>query len=797
MSFTLYVIHTTHTDIGYTDTQEAVKAHHIAYIREALDLIEREPRFRWNCEAYWAVHQFLKVAHDDERERFATAVRNGQIGLSGSHFNITDLIPGHVLNRVMGDDRAERESLGLTARSALTADVNGYSWGLADVFHRQGIQNLMSNIHTHHGYYPVGFKQSAFWWESPEGEKVLAWNGDHYMVGNELGIAGTPSYEYLVHDGMWNSNGDPHALAVQRIHAYVRSLKDDGYELSFSPVSVCAYMTDNASPSLRVLEFCDRFNSEGHDIELKMVTLDDFFDALRASGAEFPTYRGDWTDWWADGMGSTPAEVMQYRTAARSLHLTRKLDPDEQVAGRADYASAYENLMFYGEHTWGYCSSITEPFHPQVNNLDQWKRLYALKASESAAIVRGAVQRHHGEGAPTAHREFGFRAVNPHDHVIEDTVVFEIEHFYGHTLFDVVDEATGEKVPFQLGSHSRGPQVCVWARFEPRQTRTFRVRERPAPQLRSAGRVSTTGAEGVADLSWHVEERRAAGGVATIEEIDTPFLSIRYQVDRGITSIVDKTNSRELVDVTRPYAAFTPIYEVTPRRQGEDYAQVRRRLGRSRKAVRTRRSVGELIDIQVHEDGDLYSRVELTYRIDGAEDCAVILTAHKRSPKLEVDLRLHKNSVWEPENLYLSLPFVADEIWIDKADARLRPRVDQLPGTCIDFYAVQNAVLFQSSAPVVVTVPDTPLISLGPLEARPVRLMGEGEPNVDEVYSWVMNNYWETNFKASLGGFHQFHYELAVLPGPSVEEAFAAAERMNEGLMRFCIYEGDMVMPAR
>ena len=38
MSFTLYVIHTTHTDIGYTDTQEAVKAHHIAYIREALDL---------------------------------------------------------------------------------------------------------------------------------------------------------------------------------------------------------------------------------------------------------------------------------------------------------------------------------------------------------------------------------------------------------------------------------------------------------------------------------------------------------------------------------------------------------------------------------------------------------------------------------------------------------------------------------------------------------------------------------------------------------------------------------------
>ena len=116
MSFTLYVLHTTHTDIGYTDTQEAVKAHHIAFIREALDLIDRDPRFRWNCEAYWAVHQFLKVADDHERDRFVTAVHNGQIGLSGSHFNITDLIPGYVLNRIMGDDRAERESLGLTAK---------------------------------------------------------------------------------------------------------------------------------------------------------------------------------------------------------------------------------------------------------------------------------------------------------------------------------------------------------------------------------------------------------------------------------------------------------------------------------------------------------------------------------------------------------------------------------------------------------------------------------------------------------------------------------------------------------
>ena len=42
---TVYVIHHSHTDVGYTDTQEKMRAHHVGFIREVLSLIEREPRF--------------------------------------------------------------------------------------------------------------------------------------------------------------------------------------------------------------------------------------------------------------------------------------------------------------------------------------------------------------------------------------------------------------------------------------------------------------------------------------------------------------------------------------------------------------------------------------------------------------------------------------------------------------------------------------------------------------------------------------------------------------------------------
>ena len=67
---------------------------------------------------------------------------------------------------------------------------------------------------------------------------------------------------------------------------------------------------------------------------------------------------------------------------------------------------------------------------------------------------------------------------------------------------------------------------------------------------------------------------------------------------------------------------------------------------------------------------------------------------------------------------------------------------------------------------VVIATPDVPLITMGDIRAHEIILCGEdGADNIDDVYSWVMNNFWETNFKVSLGGFHQFRYSLINLFG--------------------------------
>ena len=789
--FTIHVIHTSHTDLGYTDTQEKMAAHHVGFIREALALIEQCPGFHWTCESFLCVERFLAEAAPAERETLAKAVQSGRMCLSGSYLNLTDIIPSQVQHEVMNRCEKIWAELGVKVRSALTADINGYSWGFSDVLAAHGVTRLMSSIHTHHGYHPLMCKQKPFRWQTPEGRSLLVWNGDHYNLGCELGIAQTPSFEYTIHDGLSSEHMPAMERAAERIERYVASLKEQGYPYDFVPVSVSSEMTDNAPPSLAIDDFIQRYNALNTGIVLKESTLDIFFDELEQSSVEIPVYRGDWTDWWADGVASTPHELSMYRRACRNYALVSAMDPGHRIAASAVWREALDDLMLYGEHTWGYSSSITEPYHPQVNNLNQWKGLYALKASESATILREKLQQSLGETPVSVERELKFRAVNPYDHPVRDMLVIDLEHFYGHKHFRLICEETGENVNFQISRYSRGLEMCIDVALDAHETKTYALVETPQEARPSAGRLASTGIEGVDDLAWHLKQKIDQGGCATPFGLENEYLRIDFQRDKGVTSIWDKRKERELTDSSKPCHAFTPIYEVTHPRADEDELTVRRNMGRNRKSFRTERDIGTLKDVRVLENGPLFSRAELCYELKGTQFCSVILTLYHNSPRLGIDLRLHKDSVWDPENLYLALPFAGRETWLDKAGALMRPRIDQLPGTCVDFYAVQNGLVFAGEDQSTLLVcQDSPLITMGDMETHPIQLMGEDVSNNAPVYAWIMNNFWETNFNACLAGFYQFHFDLMVTPTTNPTDAFEELKQLNQGVLQFYLFEG-------
>lgn len=57
----VYVIHHSHTDIGYTERQDKIIRYHCDYIRQAVDILndihqnnrQEYQGFIWQCENYW------------------------------------------------------------------------------------------------------------------------------------------------------------------------------------------------------------------------------------------------------------------------------------------------------------------------------------------------------------------------------------------------------------------------------------------------------------------------------------------------------------------------------------------------------------------------------------------------------------------------------------------------------------------------------------------------------------------------------------------------------------------------
>ena len=87
----------------------------------------------------------------------------------------------------------------------------------------------------------------------------------------------------------------------------------------------------------------------------------DFFERLEERhGAELETFRGDWADWWADGLGSAAREVGFNRRAqaavrtAQTLHVMADAltGADPSSTGPARPTRVYERMALFDEHTW-------------------------------------------------------------------------------------------------------------------------------------------------------------------------------------------------------------------------------------------------------------------------------------------------------------------------------------------------------------------------------------------------------------------------------------------------------------
>lgn len=762
---TVYVVHHSHTDIGYTDLQERVIAIQVNYIKTVLSMM-RQPEyadFRWNCETLYCVEEFWKQASEEDRADFARFVKEGKIGISANYLNFNDLVNADVFGKRLAKWQDKLQPFGTKIHTAMAADVNGFSMGYRDAMIENGVEFFFTNVHCHHGMYPLYQNQNAFFWENASGQRLLVWNGEHYNLGNVLGLQPNHAVNWMMRNRL-GEDADAGTFFSDQLHTnldkYLTECETEGYPYDFIVTAVSGVFSDNAPPSAEIMETIRAYNEKyGQEVRVEMVSLQELYAAIAPKLTDAPVYRGDWTDWWANGVGSTPYAVKHYKDADHRWQLANRLDPDAETHYPALAEAVQDNLMLYAEHTWGHSSTITNPYDTMVLNLDMRKNSYASKAHEAASLMLCSIAEKKGDMLRYYNTTGAVRAAG-----VSHTSQPQLIEFYIETLAleDVeVRDLAGNLYTCQVSPHPRGRKISFidTLSYGEEKEYTYTARHKAPETLNT--RHCYMGAEEVRDIVNDYDPVT----YRLPYEVENKFFHICYKPGEGITSFVDKRTGTEMAGTAIPF--FTPVYQRTPLHQEVPFSsyEERRALGRNIRGKHAETHIGKLLEITCMERGPVFTQLRLHYSLAGTVKADVLLKLYEAIPRIDFTLELGKTISDEVESVFLSLDLnrPGNETVLRKgAREAFRPGIDQLPGTCMEFYMSDDgAARLSPEGGVLIAARDVPMFYTGEMQHHPIRLCdGAAENNARPLYSWVMNNNWETNFKMDLSGFCQYDYSL-------------------------------------
>lgn len=742
--WTVFVVQHSHIDIGYTEKQEITADQHAQFLSQAVRLAlapeqktrDEATRFKFTCEGFWQVEQFLAKASSKERRDFIRALKSGVMELTACRLHYTELLDQDLLRRSAqyAVDFARKE--GIPLRVAMECDINGLSWGMADVLADAGVRWLSMNINPHHGGYPFGKPLVPFYWESPSGKRLLAWCGMAYHKANLFGLMGgqTPDGDPGVPG--FKLPGTNTVIDVQDISFAERKLlpllewlESSGYPYDFLPLMGSGLYTDNSPPGAQYCRILQQWNAKhGQTVQVRSATQVEFFEHLERNARNLPVHRGEWTDWWSEGVAATPQDTLVFRNAQRTRHLVDLLDPAGKVVSPERRAAIDDKLMLYAEHTFGYSHTSMSTLLTQQVFMRKTK--HAVDADVLASTALYDLLRTRGEGEFTDRRPLEYRVLNPLKTPARSVAYLPLDFWEWPTVqtgYRVVDE-TGRTYPHQTEGSPRGWTVAVALDLAAEECRKLKL----VPP--GEGKNAETPAGEAFENEWYRAE---------------------WSKDQGIVSLTDRATGTQVLD-SKVGALGSPIYQVFP---GGDRGGAGT-VYPPRKRPADQVTAGRCTGIKRVASGPVYERWEFEYQVPGASQYALVATFFRNLPQIELIARLVKLDVRDPEGMYVLFPFaVADGVWHwDKPGALIRPGLDQLPQSCTDYYLVQHgAALAGKECGLAWATLDAPMVQLGKL--RLWTYSTQIEPT-GPLYSWLTNNKWETNFRLSCGGAYDFRYVL-------------------------------------
>ncbi len=397
---TIYVVVPTHLDIGFTAPPDTVARGYKPCIDHAIDLCEEYPDYFYTIECAWQLREWMKRSSPKDVERLAGLVKSRKIEIGGAFASMhSGMMSGESVNRMFDLGLELAKQLDATITTAIQDDVPGYTWAYPQAMRQHGIKYFLTGINTSFGGQPsLSYKDVPFYWEGPDGSRVLTWIASGYLNGSDWGV------------GIWEKED----AVFRKVLRQTRKIEKEGYP--YDAFLVMASPGDNvdAAATEKVHRIIRRWNAgdeqpsfaekirrtvlQGHATGkrpvLKMATPRQFFEYMEKKyGDRFPTHRGDWSGHWAPAKLGAPRLIARMRYAQRVLPAAEALWSILALKGAArfpaeDIGSAWDDLLTISGHTASAGTGWPDLTTKQQAIWENWQHAYrGLSASHTSSML--------------------------------------------------------------------------------------------------------------------------------------------------------------------------------------------------------------------------------------------------------------------------------------------------------------------------------------------------------------------------------------------------------------------------
>lgn len=439
----IYVIPSSHLDTGYTDSQDVVAAQSAQHIDEALDKLDQYPEYSWTIEQSWQLEQWLaRNPSQAQLDRFLARVQERRLAFGGAYVTTHSASLGHVqLDHLVSFSRYVQARLGIGTSFAFQNDNPGYTAALPQVLAASGLRYLVNALNLFiGGGTSIPRNQIPFYWQGPDGSKVLTW------VAPQMYIEGWI---------FWKLTAD-YATMRQGVATELQKLRDEGYNRDSVLVMLSADNEGPNGPDLNadaLMANVARYNAENPaGPKMRLATPDLFFQHLESVyGSNFPTYRGDWGGLWETARAQYPNGVALNRWTQEHLPVAEWLS----AVNRLDGAPYPRDVLEPRARSWPRSTEHNnlgtgDPGKMTRAQLEKTNQLgfqpFLDEYYQTGSVLDQGLDR---LGSRVRTARASLLVVNPHSWARSDLVTAPLPSLpVGHP-FTLRDAATNQVVPYQ------------------------------------------------------------------------------------------------------------------------------------------------------------------------------------------------------------------------------------------------------------------------------------------------------------------------------------------------------------